>query len=481
MSNKTVALIGSGPSALGGLAALTEAPNHKITVFDAGLPLSHSIGKDKLFRKTVNGSSAYYADFPFGSNICQHQTDLQYSFTQGGLSNVWGATLGEFSKDFLAKNFEPEELEELDQGYKAMWKLLPGTQVIDSLETHSNTYPVKSKFVMSKLMAHIFRRSTKLKSSKIHFVPSILAVENQKNNCVRCSNCLTGCPLNLIWSSTPTFESIVSSNHVKINSGCRVNRLVTSEKGIFIESITTVGEIKSDGPFDQVFLATGPIETYRILADSEIIHGDRILKQTDTFYLPFLSLNIRNFIKPEFGLSQIACKIKSHSNDGLYLQLYQFSDSHLKLMKSKYRFLKFVPLRVMSLVFRHFILAIGYMSEGDSDSISLSIHEKTVLLSNTKPLHNKGKILEIISKSVKQEFRKLKLFPLMPLLEITPAGNGVHIGGSLIHGHDVTSKGRCLKNTNIVVLDSSVLPNLEPGPITLTLMANSYRIASHID
>ena len=42
------------------------------------------------------------------------------------------------------------------------------------------------------------------------------------------------------------------------------------------------------------------------------------------------------------------------------------------------------------------------------------------------------------------------------------------------------SFGRLEIFNNVHIIDSSVLPCLEPGPITLTVMANSYRITDMV-
>jgi len=74
----------------------------------------------------------------------------------------------------------------------------------------------------------------------------------------------------------------------------------------------------------------------------------------------------------------------------------------------------------------------------------------------------------------------------LPLLgRISDVGQGYHSGGTMSMSKDPIGAqsdifGRPFSLNRVHVVDSSILPTIPSGTITLTVMANSYRIASSI-
>ena len=80
---------------------------------------------------------------------------------------------------------------------------------------------------------------------------------------------------------------------------------------------------------------------------------------------------------------------------------------------------------------------------------------------------------------------KGKVFPLYILKKNYKFGKSNHYGGQFSHaksfGELNTDRVGRLKNLdNVHILDSSVLPIINTGPLTATMMANSYRITEEV-
>jgi hypothetical protein len=80
----------------------------------------------------------------------------------------------------------------------------------------------------------------------------------------------------------------------------------------------------------------------------------------------------------------------------------------------------------------------------------------------------------------------LDLYPMLPLLSIAAPGKSYHFGGSFPHSRDDRSifttdrLGRPGAWRRIHLVDASVFPNVPATTFTLTVMANSHRIASEV-
>jgi hypothetical protein len=102
-----------------------------------------------------------------------------------------------------------------------------------------------------------------------------------------------------------------------------------------------------------------------------------------------------------------------------------------------------------------------------------------------------GSKIEIVAENAKQTYKLHKgavsklgqrikgmgLFIPTLLFKLPPPGSGFHIGSSLPHGQKTDFLGRLPGFQRIHIADSSVLPSLEVGSITPTVMANAFRIA----
>src|SRR5262249_50577190 len=100
---------------------------------------------------------------------------------------------------------------------------------------------------------------------------------------------------------------------------------------------------------------------------------------------------------------------------------------------------------------------------------------------------------ETVSEKIRKILRKLsghksrlKAIPLKLLIRIAKPGRGFHTGGTFPMTQDpqcfqTDVLGRPTGFHRIHLVDATVFPDIPSGPITLTVMANAYRIGNEHD
>ena len=78
--------------------------------------------------------------------------------------------------------------------------------------------------------------------------------------------------------------------------------------------------------------------------------------------------------------------------------------------------------------------------------------------------------------------RPLGLYPVAPLTQMSNVGASYHSGVLRINNERVIdpATGTIEPTRSLHVVDGAGLPHLPTGPVTLTMMANAYRIAQEI-
>jgi hypothetical protein len=128
---------------------------------------------------------------------------------------------------------------------------------------------------------------------------------------------------------------------------------------------------------------------------------------------------------------------------------------------------------------KHFTVSIGFIPSTFSDSISVKkVGKNNFFISRLK---NEGKINFCNSalKDLGKQLIKIRVFRIPGMILHQMPGAGVH-SGSLINPDSSSFinhiNGRLEGHSNIIIVDSSSLPEIPVGSISLTSMANAMRI-----
>ena len=475
-----IAVIGSGPSGWATCKKLLQL-GHEPTIIDSALQESDpyikidSHGKQKLDRKLFFESDLPYRIFPTGPKLFIDGVKVTPSFSEGGLSLVWGSTMLPYSKIDLMD--WPIDISRLNDKYQEIAKWVPITGNSDRLSAIYGDFFSRRSVIPSQRVLRILEL---IHRSDDDFVlgTSRLAVETGKNDvngCYYCGSCLNGCPGSFIWS---TLNEKLNVPHLKL----RVLSLCETQNKVSISGLTIDNQLVKNLDFDKVFLASGPVESFRILATSKMVPVEAILQDSAMFYTPiYAPKKLRNIKKNSFSLSQIFIHLKFNKSTNVSMyQLYDFSENLVERTHSLNRFTRVIPKRVYRLVLKQMLISIGYLHSKDSPSIDMKLKTdgdvEIKLSKNGRDLNFRNDLIKKSNLELTKKFRKIGMLPIRFLNKKASPGEGVHYGAWLQMGKKSDLLGRPNECTNIHVVDSSILPSIPPGPITYTLMANAIRI-----
>ncbi len=452
----------------------------------AGIPL-----------KLAYGSEFPYRAVPGATPVSCDMADSKGSYAQGGLSTVWGsAVLPYLQRDLSGW---PITQEDLEPGYRAVLRWMPLAGRRDDLEAdfplYSDTYaPLPMSRQAQSLLADLEKRRDRLGDAGVKFGTSRLAVKAQNNGtpgCVACGLCMYGCPHRLIYSSDSTLATLLPHPRFHYRSGITVRTVKESGAGVTINAVDTQNAfVRLEG--DRVLLGAGVLGTASILLRSmERYNTPVTLSDSQYFLLPLLRLKGTPEVATEqlHTLAQLFVEIldPAISPYTIHLQTYTYNELFREPIIQKLGPLKpFFPLETFV---GRLLLFQGYLHSVHSPHVEVALRRQD----GTDALHLRGVPNPDTSKTVRKLIKKLSaligttgLFPLFPMLQPGKPGRGFHSGGTFPMSHNPTEGqtdifGRPAGMSRIHAIDSTVFPSIPATTITLTVMANAYRIGSALN
>lgn len=478
-----VAVIGSGPSGWAATQKLAELAV-KVDIFSSDIEhdeisdIQSPSEPNPINRKLLNGSDYPYRLFPKGPTITQSKVEVTTSFARGGLSLVWGATMLPYSEididDWCVLRSE------LEKGYEWVTARVPIAGRIDSLAKDFRPHLSHPPLLPSSRILNLLEKSSECCDDTFTIGSSRLAVysvKNEREGCIYCSKCLTGCPIDVIWKAPEVDEA--KTNYF---TNLRVISIHKYAEKYQMKTIGKDGKETIYGDYDRIFLGAGPVESFRILAASQIVEPRATLLDSQTFFVPILlSLKYRSVEAETYTLSQVFCHLKEGFRTKSQLQIYDYSDDLISKVRAIVPLTSFLPTLFIKKLLQRLFVGIGYLNDKDSTKIHMEMDEdRNVFL---KPLDVEMPTKNSVKSVVLAFRRKLSpfgLFPLYSLTKLALPGQGVHYGGWLPMGSGADSLGQPSGFTGIHVIDSSIFPSIPAGPITFTIMANAARIVEEI-
>lgn len=522
-------VIGSGPAGMATALALMES-GLQVTMLDAGIVLesvvedftrglsllphrqwseaereSLKVSADKpiggLFFKKIFNSDYPYRETDIHLNPQIKNAETWASLAKGGFSNVWGSAMMPYHPDDMSGWCI--RADELEPHYRRVLSEVPVAAVRDDLEElfpiqKDSFHPLRKSRQAETLYLNMERHRKALGERHIRFGHSRLAVEadpkSSKGGCRYCSMCLYGCPYGLIYTTAESIDRWVSEGRLDYKGDHVVHRL--REEG---EEVVVEGVGRRDGQAfslkaGRVYLATGPLSSARIMLES-MGRYDSPVKMLDSqyFLFPYLQLKAAKGIMKE-DLSTL-CQMFLEINDPavteefVHLQVYSYSDLFLRLIRQKSGPLFPLVSPFLPAFLNRMLLVQGYLHSRHSGHLLLSLGKS----SGEKPgvLKVEGVRNPETSRIVSRVMRKLGsvsemtgAYPMRPGMQITLPGRGFHSGGTFPMVEEPKSGqsdrwGRPKGFQRVHLTDSSVLPEIPATTITLAMMANAHRIASH--
>lgn len=480
-------VVGSGPSGSAAARVLMDAGIRPI-VIDGGVRGSTgALQKKEDARRggvSASGPSAYVRTNPgqkawFGSSApfeqsaqsvieYDHSIVARASFSRGGYSRVWGATNAFFSsfsgweRSMVPTDADRAVVRGIVPESVTTWGA-PASELADGQVAGS----LRSRVAMSALTA--------AGGPGWRIEPSRVAIESRAsahNRCRTDGRCLTGCPFDSIWYSADLVEQWGRDGLLDYRPGLLARRAWESDGLAHVEVVDQRGGV-SVLSAESVYLAMGAISTAALVIQSDR-YDSVTIPDTATAFGGAIALRPQGPAGPaHHGLSQ--WWVRPSGDDEFLAQVYPPTREHaarLQAMIPGGRALAW-PAEVAA---GRLHPIISYLTSDKSDPFTVSRSGAGVSVSGTTSRDTRRAFsahLRSLGRSL------LKAGYLMPLAatEFSAPGTGYHFGASLPHGRRTDGLGRLSGWARIHIVDSSVLPALEVGSITPTVMANAARIA----
>jgi hypothetical protein len=466
-----VLIVGSGPSSYAFLSEAIKNNNLNITLIDnSDLDFSKHEGcmfRNSNFKNSRLGSNTKIID----TEIIDSDDSVPYpSKVFGGFSNVWGGTLDSIPTTL----FESLKNEGIDirSEFNKIVKNLKILSLEDSVESN---FIKKPEFVGIKNYKNFINKSTILETTFSQIIVNDWVTVDTIDNkiCKYCRQFEWACNNNLIWDTKSYIKNLISLN--------KINYLKNTKLISFIEEKTTVKvTIQVDNKsliksFNKVIIATGPIATSSIMIESNIIN-DVEIKSSDLVVIPFLKYFITSNKKDSYPDLFLRFRIEDLN---YFCQLYFFSNGVLKLS-----FINNLFKKIVGLIPKFFMNFSGglflYLDESISSKFIVKKDGNQIkYLKVDKQLNN------LLIKTIRNIFLENKIILILKLKVFKKFGSSYHYGGQFPHkkiNNSISSDrlGRVGKLKNVHIVDSSVLPHISAGTLTICTMSNSLRIAKEL-
>ena len=496
-------IIGSGPSGVSLALALIKK-NIKVTLIDYGLnPLNESlpINKNKLdpdYSKLLNGSNFPYRNINKRITIKPNKYFMSYAL--GGLSNVWGAAILPYRVEDI--KLWPTKTKTIFSYYKEILKFIPNTIPYDSVSKYFNFISKKNENenkINIGALEQYYKKLTanyqELQENGITVGKAKLAIDfNDKDNkCTYCNKCMTGCPQDLIFNSKNIIGELIKNKNFSYKSGYIVEKLSDNGNFINIEALHKGKKIKIKS--ERVYLAAGTLSTTKIICSSyNYFNKPLYLLDSQYFAAPFLSFkSIGKLVsEKDYSLSKIFVEINNSKNKKFkssHLQIYTLNNEILKNIESKFLILKPLISLIIKIFSTRLLLVQGYLHSDDSSKLKFILKKKEnqeIIELSEKINLKTNNIINNVIETINKKNNIFGGFILKIFKRTGYPGEGNHFGGVFPMKNkpkkfETDVYGRQNFSKRIHIVDSSILPSLPASTITLSVMANAYRIGAEYD
>ncbi|MGO9854848.1 MAG: 4Fe-4S ferredoxin [Acidimicrobiales bacterium] len=522
----TALIIGSGPAAAGAALALTADSAQQVTVIDVGGTLEPDLRStlDRLAtteegqwspsdverisrqpvptrRGALPQKRAYGSDFPFrdvgqlaGIEPLGPANPSVVSGAYGGFSNVWGAQIMPFSK----RTFErwPITWADMEPHYRtALGEMTLAGEEDDLSELFPLMAPARplppAADRTERILARYQARRALVRSHGVTLGRARLAFRSDE--CTRCGLCMTGCPHQLIYSSSHTFDRLRAQKRITYRPDLLAVQLDEVDGGphVLVQS-TTTGRLERMEA-DRIFVACGGIGTTRLVLGSLGAFDQAVyLQESVQFVMPTVSMRpvpdpraARNFTLNQFNLLY---DVTGEGVDLCQVHFYEYNPAFLESLPGSIRGPGSEP--ALAALLRRVSVGLGYVPGWGSPRVKVVARRTSgekdrlpMLEIDGEPGDRWPPMLGALVRSMLKVAPALDLWPALPMISVSAAAKSYHFGASFPHGGARTMTttdrvGRLAAWDHVHLVDASVFPDVPATTFTLTIMANAHRIAS---
>jgi ferredoxin len=313
------------------------------------------------------------------------------------------------------------------------------------------------------------------------------------DECTRCGLCMTGCPHELIYSSSHTFDRFRAQKRISYRADMLAVHLEEIDgKPQVLVRCTRTGQLDRMRP-DRVFVACGGIGTTRLVLGSlRLFDRPVYLQESVQFVMPTVSLtpvrdprSARNFTLNQFNLIY---DVTGEGVDLCQVHFYEYNPTFLDALPGAILRPKAEPL--LAALLRRISVGLGYVPSWGSPRVKV-VARRAADNTNRLPALDMEResgdavpsMLWGLVRSMLKVAPALDLWPVVPMISVSGAAKSYHFGASFPHDRTRTATatdrtGRLAAWDRIHLVDASVFSVVPATTFTLTVMANAHRIVS---
>lgn len=513
------AVIGSGPTGTAALRVLAHS-GATVALIDAGASLPPTLSSTvknlaqvpwkewpsgarndllALSSRGVRSKLLFGSDFAYDDGtlgLTYHSSDVRASIGIGGFSSVWGAT-----SNLQPRTTWPSELQSVwDENFDhadalSSYMTLSGEPgaLDDFLPPIHRRYPVASGTALTALArAHSFFEGDPTAHYRGLGLPTLAVAsrvshQNTSEGCTACGLCQVGCPYGHIWTSTSELEEICRSYSVTYIRGV-VHRFdqTSSTSPVTVTFSDPSTSIARQIATSRLVVASGPISTASLLMKSQILRQQVRISDSQTFFFAGISSESLRTKGSNPTLTEALTLAGDQQTGHSQAQIYGPSEYLSQRLASTFPLSALPRGAIPELLLDRTVVGLCYLDSRNSGSLVVQANGAV----QQQVLPRQRQYVRRASEEHGQVLRKMGIRTLLITARLMPVGGGNHLGRSLpMVPQGLTEAedhlysdilGRPLGKGRVHIVDSSILPVVAAGSLTLTAMANATRIASNL-
>lgn len=500
-------LIGSGPSSIISANELVKSDKkvcildygkknnssiknkiNQIVIEDPDLINPSSINKIKYYSKSKNYEEKknFGNNFMYEKNISSKEIDLKSSLAKGGHSNVWGASC----RIYDDKQFKEWGLKYTDfsksydfilNKYKNFFS---DTSIKENFEKNYNDQDIindkKIKPIFKNILINCIKNKKEILEKKIKFSISSLMIDNKCNNC---GLCMYGCPYDYIYNSSNEVKELEKIG-LKYIDNIEVISFEINNEVIKVKCLDVISKKNIFFLTKKLLIAAGPINSAKIIFNSVHKINSCEFLETPFYYFPIFNFKNKQTNQGK-ALSDFYFNFSSNNHySEAFIELFAFNDYFIKILEEKFFFFKLMPNFILQNIFKKIIIACCFLHSDFSHKLIMKKDNNNYNYKINKNSQQQLKINEIVKRlTMIEKLINVKIFS-KPIFQ-NPFGKSFHIGSSFPMNNDINPNSTdylgSLKNfSNVHIIDSSIIPKIQPNTFTLGTMVNAHRITMEL-
>jgi len=450
-------------------------------------------------RKLVMGSDYFYSS---DSAVLSDDSEFvvgppPWSPARGGFSVGWGAAALPPAASDLAD--WPIGHNELLENARIALEGIPVSEPKDQLtQIFGALRPDDSSVVplsdgQTRLLAALQKRSSMKDGSQTLVGQSRLLTQGAvgvTNSCRRCGLCSSSCVYGSIYSAEQDIIRWAANGQIDYRSDSEVFKVKEVHNGVIISYRSSHRNTEIEA--DRVFLASGAVNTARVLANSAPCDLSLVsLQRTGGVLQLFAGIRHFTIAWPEVNTQtshMIEMLRKDLSPYWAHVQLGQPNELVLRRLGVSGLNHLGVRQRLTKFAAGHLVTTMLNLNSFHGPRYEMQLHKRSDRLADVRTRQTwtiEGRdTLRRVSRELAAFMKGAGFFRLPFVSQDSSAAQGYHFGASFpmidnpTKSHETDILGRPFDWKRVHIVDTSVLPRIPSTGIGVVTMANSYRIAS---